>query len=143
MSACAIIVSYRTGPVLKSCLGALLAADGLEQIVIADNGNDAAGEALLDAAAGRDARVKILRGQGNVGFAAACNLAARQAQTEALAFINPDVIVERDAIPRLLGALSAAPPPAIAGGDLRDEQGRPERGSRRDRLTLWRDSQPQ
>jgi len=138
VNACAIIVSYRTGPALKSCLDALLTAEGLDQILIADNGNDAAGEATLDAAAARDDRVRILRGQGNVGFAAACNLAAREAQSAALAFVNPDVILERDAVPRLLATLNAAPPPAIAGGDLRDEQGRPERGSRRDRLTLWR-----
>ena len=137
MSACAVIVSYRTGPALASCLNALLAAEGLDQIVIADNGNDAAAEAMFDSAAMRDRRVRILRGQGNIGFAAACNLAAREAQTEALAFINPDVILERDAIPRLLAVLDTFAP-AIAGGDLRDENGRPERGSRRDRLTLWR-----
>lgn len=138
MSVCAVIVSYRTGDALKACLAALLAADGLDQIVIADNGNDAAAEAMLNAAAERDARVRVLRGQGNIGFAAACNLAAREAKSETLAFINPDVILELDAIARLEAALGAAPPPAIVGGDLRDEQGRPERGSRRDRLTLWR-----
>lgn len=138
MSACAVIVSYRTGPALAPCLNALIAAEGLDQIVIADNGNDAAAEAMLDAAAARDPRVRILRGQGNVGFAAACNLAARATEAEALAFINPDVILEHGTVPRLLAVLAAAPPPAIVGGDLRDERGRPERGSRRDRLTLWR-----
>ncbi len=138
MSVCAVIVSYRTGPALKSCLTALLAAGGLDQIVITDNGNDADAVELFDATAQTDARVRVLRGQGNVGFAAACNLAAREAQTDTLAFINPDVILELDAITRLTAVLAAAPPPAIVGGDLRDEQGRPERGSRRERLTLWR-----
>lgn len=137
MSVCAVIVSYRTGDALKACLAALLAAENLEQIVIADNGNDAGAEAMLNGAAERDARVRILRGQGNIGFAAACNLAAREAKSETLAFINPDVILELDAITRLDSALAAAAP-AIVGGDLRDDQGRPERGSRRDRLTLWR-----
>lgn len=137
MSACAIIVSYRTGPALKQCLAAVLAADGLDQIIVADNGNDAADEAILDAAAKGDARLSVVRGQGNVGFGAACNLAARQAAAEALVFVNPDVILMPDAVLRLLTTLNAAPPPAIAGGDLRDEEGRPERGSRRDRLTLW------
>lgn len=137
MSVCAVIVSYRTGPALGSCLDALLAAEGLDEIVIADNGNDAAAEARLDETAARDGRVRILRGHGNIGFAAACNLAARAARSEALAFVNPDVILERDAVSRLTAALAAAPPPAIVGGDLRDENGRPERGSRRDRLTLW------
>jgi len=137
VSVCAVIVSYRTGDALKTCLAALLAAGGLDQIVIADNGNDGVAEAMLNGAAERDARVRILRGQGNIGFAAACNLAAREAKAETLAFINPDVILELDAITRLEAALAASPP-AIVGGDLRDEQGRPERGSRRERLTLWR-----
>ncbi|MBK8545812.1 MAG: glycosyltransferase [Caulobacteraceae bacterium] len=64
MSVCAVIVSYRTGDALKACLAALLAAENLEQIVIADNGNDAGAEAILNGAAERDARVRILRGQG-------------------------------------------------------------------------------
>ena len=122
MSVCAVIVSYRTGDALKACLASLLAAANLDQIVIADNGNDASAEALLDEVAERDARVRIVRGQGNIGFAAACNLAAREAKAETLAFINPDVILELDAITRLEAALAASPP-AIVGGDLRDEQG--------------------
>lgn len=138
MSVCAVIVSYRTGEALKACLAALLAAEGLDEIAIADNGNDAEGAALIDATAARDKRVRVLRGQGNIGFAAACNLATRDAQSDVLAFINPDVILELDAITRLNTVLASAPPPAIVGGDLRDEHGRPERGGRRERLTLWR-----
>lgn len=138
MSACAVIVTYRTGSALQLCLEALAKVAGLDEIVIADNGNPPEAEALLDARATTDARVRLLRGQGNVGFAAACNLAAGRAKSEVLVFLNPDVILEPDAIARLTAALGAAPPPAIIGGDLRDESGQPERGGRRDRLTLWR-----
>ena len=138
MSVCAIIVSYRTGEALQACLTALRAAEGVDEIAIADNGNGADGVAVIDAAAQQDQRVRVLRGQGNIGFAAACNMAAREARADVLAFINPDVILELDAITRLATVLAAAPPPAIVGGDLRDERGRPERGGRRERLTLWR-----
>lgn len=138
MTACAIIVSYRTGDVLGACLGGLLAADGLDEIIIVDNGNAQDGEALLDAAARGDSRVRIVRGHGNIGFAAACNLGARMAHSEVLVFVNPDVILKPAAINDLVAALAAAPPPAIVGGDLRDKNGNPDRGSRRDRLTLWR-----
>ena len=138
MSVCAIVVSYRTGKALEACLAALRVAEGLDEIVIADNGNEADGAAVFDVAAAADGRIRLLRGQGNIGFAAACNLAARDARAEVLAFINPDVILEADAIVRLNAVLIGAPPPAIVGGDLRDEQGKSERGSRRDRVTLWR-----
>lgn len=137
MSVCAVIVSYRTGQALTRCLDALSRCEGLDEIVLIDNGNDEAETNALDAFAA-DPRARLIRGQGNIGFAAACNKGAALAQSDVLAFINPDVVLERDALPRLIAALAAAPPPAIVGGDLRDRGGAPERGGRRDRLTLWR-----
>jgi N-acetylglucosaminyl-diphospho-decaprenol L-rhamnosyltransferase len=134
---CAIIVSYRTGPALSACLAALIGA-APDEVIIVDNGNDAPEVQTLDAFAVAQPNARVLRGQGNVGFARACNLAALQANRDVLAFINPDVILEPDALARLTAALKAAPPPAIIGGDLRDRAGRPERGARRERLTLWR-----
>jgi GT2 family glycosyltransferase len=138
MSACAIVVSYRTGPVLADCLASIGAASGLDEILIVDNGSDEHERTALDAFAQADARVRLSRGHGNIGFAAACNTAAARASGDVLVFINPDVVLDPGAIDRLTAALESAPPPAIVGGDLRDDAGRPERGSRRDRLTLWR-----
>lgn len=138
MSTCAIIVSYRTGAVLEACLAAIGAASVLDEIILVDNGNAERESDALDRLAQSDARVKLLRGQGNVGFAAACNLAARQAAGDVLVFVNPDAVLKPNAIESLVSALAVAPPPAIVGGDLRDEAGHPERGSRRERLTLWR-----
>lgn len=137
MSVCVVIVSYRTGPVLAQCLTSVAASEGIDEIVVADNGNDEAGAAAIDAVSS-DKRVTVVRGQGNIGFAAASNLGARRARSDILAFINPDVVLAPGAIAALAAALTAAPPPAIVGGDLRDIHGRPERGSRRERLTLWR-----
>lgn len=138
MSVCVIVVSYRTGPALAECLDALARAGGIDEIVLIDNGNEAAEVQALDAFVVNVPRARLERGQGNVGFAAACNLGARLAQSDVLVFANPDVILARETISSLSDALQAAPPPAIVGGDLRDARGAPERGSRRDTLTLWR-----
>jgi N-acetylglucosaminyl-diphospho-decaprenol L-rhamnosyltransferase len=138
VSACAIVVSYRTGPALQDCLDSLARAAGLDEVILVDNGDAESESEVLDAFAAAHPHTRVIRGQGNVGFAAASNLAARRARSEALVFINPDVILAPDAIEKLAAALAAAPPPAIVGGDLRDAEGRPERGARRDRLTLWR-----
>jgi N-acetylglucosaminyl-diphospho-decaprenol L-rhamnosyltransferase len=138
VGAAAIIVSYRTGPALDACLAAVAQAEGLDEIIVIDNGNPEPAQSAIDAFASADARVCILRGQGNIGFAAASNRGARAARSELVAFINPDVLLHPDAVSRLIGALQTAPAPALIGGDLRDEQGKPERGSRRERLTLWR-----
>jgi hypothetical protein len=138
MSACAIVVSYRTGAVLADCLAALARNAALNEIVLIDNGNAPTEITTLDVFAQGDARARLLRGQGNIGFAAGCNLAASGARSDVLVFVNPDAILAPDAVARLNAALMGAQLPAIVGGDLRDAAGQPERGSRRDRLTLWR-----
>lgn len=138
LSVSVIVVSYFTGPCLGECLGALASAERVGEIVVVDNGNDPAGEQVIESFAAQVDRVRVLRGQGNVGFAAACNMGARQAAGEMLVFVNPDVILSPDAVARLCAALDEAPKPAIIGGDLRNEHGAPDRGSRRDHLTLWR-----
>jgi N-acetylglucosaminyl-diphospho-decaprenol L-rhamnosyltransferase len=134
----AIIVSFRTGPVLSDCLDALSKAEQLDEIIIVDNGNPAREAKTLDDFIASRPSSRLLRGHGNIGFAAACNLGARRAKGTVLFFINPDVILAPDAVARLLALIEGAPSPTILGGDLRDPQGNPERGSRRDRLTLWR-----
>ncbi|MBL8536997.1 MAG: glycosyltransferase family 2 protein [Hyphomonadaceae bacterium] len=138
MSVGVIVVSYRTGGALHDGLPSWLNASGVTEIVAIDNGNEPSEAAALDAAARSDRRLRIVRGQGNVGFAAACNMGARHCEAAILVFVNPDVVLAEDAIVRLRAALEAAPPHAIVGGDLRDGGGAPERGSRRDRLTPWR-----
>lgn len=138
MSVSLIIVTFRTGSVLGDCLTVAAHAYGVGDIVIVDNGNPPDDAALIDRVAAQDPRVQVVRGQGNVGFARACNMGAAVARGDVLIFANPDVILSADALTRLAVALGTAPPPAIVGGDLRDSEGRPERGSRRERLTTWR-----
>lgn len=138
MSASLIIVTYKTGSVLRECLDAVGRADGVSDIVIVDNGNPPGETQVIDAFAAQDNRVRLVRGQGNVGFAKACNLGAARTQGDPLVFLNPDAVLNVDAVARIAAALAAVPPPAIVGGDLRDADGRPERGSRRERLTSWR-----
>lgn len=137
MTACAVVVSFSTGPVLQTCLNALAFA-GADEIVIVDNGNPDTEEQAIDAFAAAHANVRVVRGQGNIGFAAASNLGARRAASDILVFVNPDVRLAERALSALARAVEDNPGPVLVGGDLRDEHGRPERGSRRERLTLWR-----
>ena len=138
MSASLVIVTYQTGSVLGDCLAHAMRAEDVSDVVIVDNGNPPDEADLIDRLAQRSMKVRVIRGQGNVGFAKGCNMGAAEAQGDFLIFANPDVLLNADAPTRLAAALAAAPPPALIGGDLRDSQGRPERGSRRERLTAWR-----
>jgi N-acetylglucosaminyl-diphospho-decaprenol L-rhamnosyltransferase len=137
MGISAITVSYQTGPVLHDCLEALIAMPEISEIVLVDNGNPAEVEAWLDARAAAEPRLKLLRGQGNIGFGRACNTGAKLAAGEALLFVNPDVILAPGAASAMRAALERAPGLALIGGDVRDAAGKPDRGSRRDRVTLW------
>ncbi len=137
MGISAITVSFQTGPVLTECLDALIGAPEIDEIVVVDNGNPADVEAWLDAKAAAAPRLRVLRGTGNIGFGAACNLGAARARGERLLFINPDVVLAPGAAARMAEALALAPAPGLVGGDLRDAAGMPDRGSRRDRVTLW------
>jgi hypothetical protein len=119
-------------------LAAAVCADGVDEIVVVDNGNAPAEIEAIDDFAARNAKIRVVRGQGNVGFARGCNLGAAQTRSEVLVFTNPDVTLNGDAVAQLVNALASVSGPAIVGGDLRDGQGRPERGSRRERLTAWR-----
>lgn len=137
MGISAITVSFQTGPVLTECLDALIGAPEIDEIVLVDNGNPPEVEAWLDAKGAAEPRLRVLRGSGNIGFGAACNLGAARAHGERLLFINPDVVLAPGAAARMAEALAAARAPGLIGGDLRDANGKPDRGSRRDRVTLW------
>ena len=103
----AVIVSYRTGPALSSCLDSVAHAEGIEEIIVVDNGNSVVESEAIDAFARTSAKARVLRGQGNVGFAAGANLGARRARSETLLFLNPDVELSPNAVSRLLNAPAA------------------------------------
>jgi GT2 family glycosyltransferase len=69
--------------------------------VVVDNGG---GGPELEDARGRDG-VKVVDPGGNIGFAAGCNLGAREATGEVLVFLNPDTVVAPGAIAQLSATL--------------------------------------
>ncbi|MEX0646038.1 MAG: glycosyltransferase, partial [Parvularculaceae bacterium] len=98
----AVIVSYYTGPLLARAIGSLKAQPEVDEIILVDNGNWQGAVADAIAANSGGAPVKIIEGQGNVGFAAACNLGARKARGEFLLFLNPDAIMPEGGGARLI-----------------------------------------
>src|SRR4051812_41236369 len=72
------------------------------ETIIVDNGT---GAAELDAAASKLDGARVLRQESNLGYSRAVNLAARQAQGEALVLLNDDSIVEPDYVERIAGGL--------------------------------------
>ena len=132
----AIVVSYRTGPVLERCLSALLAAPLCQQIVLVDNGNAPEVLTALHLLTEDQSKLTLVTGQGNIGFGRGCNLGASRADGDNLVFVNPDCILD-DGTLAAFGEALLANPVALLGGSLRNEDGSEQRGCRRGELTLW------
>jgi GT2 family glycosyltransferase len=87
--------------VLSRCLDSLEGQEGVSEIVVVDNGG---GGPEIEDARSRDG-VKVVVPGRNVGFAAGCNLGARETDGDVLVFLNPDTVVAPGAIAQLAATL--------------------------------------
>lgn len=132
-----ILVHYHAAELAARAVERLeadLSASGRRaEILVVDNGSDAAGRRILAALP-----VRLLEPGGNLGYAAGANLGAREARGRWLVVMNPDVLVLPGCCARLIDELEAG---AAAAGPrfFWDEDRRfllppPERRTRRDTL---------
>lgn len=134
----AIVVTFNTGPVLAQCLAALASEPGVCEVILVDNGNpDGDVDAAMKAALG-GAPIRLIAGQGNVGFAVACNMGARMASGEMLLFVNPDALIPPGGAAALAKSGEACGGSWLMGAKIVDPDGAEQRGSRRATLTPWR-----
>src|SRR5438270_5047709 len=89
-----IIVTYKNDASLARCLASLReAADELaHEVVVVDNGLQPSTARMVKQDFPEAEYVSM---GSNVGFAAACNAAARRVRSKYLLFLNPDTIVPR------------------------------------------------
>lgn len=131
----AIVVSYFTGPVLTRSLQSLCAQSPIAEIILVDNGNFPGDVEAAIAESNSAARVRVISGHGNIGFAAGCNLGARMAQTDHLLIFNPDAIMPEGGVARMLSDAAELEPPWLMGAKLVGPDGIEQQGSRRRVLT--------
>jgi N-acetylglucosaminyl-diphospho-decaprenol L-rhamnosyltransferase len=130
-----IMVVFRTGPALADSVAKVLADPGVDEFILIDNGSTPSEEAVLDDAAGRDGRVVLKRGHGNVGFARACNMGAEIARGRVLVILNPDAFLQPGCLEGLTAALKATPSPRLVGARILNTDGTEQRGARRGEVT--------
>ncbi len=130
-----IMVSFMTGPALLEAINAVMADPDIFELILVDNGNSLdARKRLSDVVAQHD-RIRLLQGHGNIGFARACNYGAHLARGEYLLFLNPDALIAEGTARKLANCGKGLVAPWVAGGMLRDVNGREQRGARRGALT--------
>jgi N-acetylglucosaminyl-diphospho-decaprenol L-rhamnosyltransferase len=130
-----VMVVYRTGPALAQTVARVLADNDVDEFVVVDNGSTPEEAAVLDAAAARAPRMRILRGHGNVGFARGCNLGAAAASGRVLVVLNPDAFLEPGCIAGLRSALAGRPSPCLVGARVLNPDRTEQRGARRGEVT--------
>jgi N-acetylglucosaminyl-diphospho-decaprenol L-rhamnosyltransferase len=130
------MVSYNTGPLLRQALAAALADPTVERVVVVDNGNPPEDRAALAAHAAAEPRLVHIEGQGNIGFAAGCNLAARHIDSEFLLLLNPDCVLPPGAADLLRKELRRRDKPALLGAVMVDGEGQVQRATRRNLPSL-------
>lgn len=132
-----IIVSYHTGPVLLDCLQAALEQEGLDGVVLVDNGNDENMRRQIDKIAVSDRRLRMLRGHGNVGFARGCNMGVATAGADYLLILNPDCVMQPGAVRRGMEVLTQHPEAAALTVKIENPDGSEQRGGRRNLISPW------
>ena len=133
----AVVVSYFTGPVLSRAIASLRQQPEIDAVILVDNGNFP--DDVKNAIAGDgEAPVTVLSGHGNIGFAAACNLGAREAAGTILLFINPDAVMPENGVHQMLKDSKGLARPWMMGAKLVGPDGEEQQGSRRETLTPWR-----
>ena len=133
----AVIVSYRTGPVLIDSLRAALDQEAVDAVVLVDNGNSAETRRAVDDLAATDKRLRILRGHGNVGFARGCNLGVAAATGSHLLLLNPDSMLRPGVVARGLQVMADNPGTGALTVRVENTDGTEQRGGRRNLMTPW------
>lgn len=131
-----VSVVFMTGPVLFEHLDSVLTDPDVDELVVIDNGSTPEDAAELRALAAREPGVVLIQGQGNVGFAKACNLGAARATGEWLLFLNPDALLRPGVARAMIAAREARPEtPVLVGGRISNIDGTEQRGGRRGEVT--------
>lgn len=137
LSCSVVIVSYYTNESLFECLAALFAEQSPTfalDVIVVDNGNPERHSKRLSAFA-EQGKIQWLKGQGNIGFAAGCNLGVANAKHEAVLLLNPDCISVDNAVQRLYDFWQQQPNNTVVSGWVTNPDGSEQRGLRRNYLT--------
>ncbi|MFM1959258.1 MAG: hypothetical protein RL588_775 [Pseudomonadota bacterium] len=130
-----VLVTFMTGESLFPSIESALAQPEVAEVVVVDNGSTPEDAARLARLAAASERLKLVTGQGNVGFARGANLGARAARGDLLVFLNPDAFLGAGGVTALAEALSGRPSPSLAGARILNRDGTEQRGGRRGEVT--------
>jgi len=110
-----IIITRNTCALTRAAIRSAEEAAGGGEIIVVDNGSSDDTATVLPP---EFPSVQLIRSEINLGFARACNLAARRAHGEFLLLLNSDARLEPGALGRAVQFMRATPDCAVAGAQL-------------------------
>lgn len=126
-----IIVAADSGSSLRECVARALVSSVPIELIVVDNGSRDGVPQSLASAYQDEERVHVVYNRANLGFGPAVNVGAREAHGDALLVLNPDCLLERDTVARMLEVLHAHPDAGVIGAVVCDADGSPDPASRR------------
>jgi N-acetylglucosaminyl-diphospho-decaprenol L-rhamnosyltransferase len=119
----AIVISLNSRRYLRDCLDTLIQAPwrGVSyEIIVADNGST---DGSLELLAESYPAARVLAFGANLGFCRAANVAARQTAARYVLFLNDDILIQDDAIAKLVEWMDAHPAAGMIGSRLLNPDG--------------------
>ncbi|HST16939.1 MAG TPA: glycosyltransferase family 2 protein [Gaiellaceae bacterium] len=132
MPVSAVIPHRNSGELLAQCVDALLAARGVDEIVVADEDST---DGSIERVAGKP-KVRVVESTRR-GFAAAMNVAIAESVNDRLLLLNSDAFVRIDTVERLDRRLDENPRLALCGAALFNPDGTRSK-THTFRFTFWR-----
>lgn len=118
-----IIVSWNVRDILLNNLEALSKSRGVSfEIVVVDNHSK---DGTVDVLRSDFPEVKIIANSENHGFSKACNQGIDASHARHILLLNPDMLVESDALAKTVAYLDAHPDVAVVSGKLLNKHGKP------------------
>lgn len=131
-----VMPSYYTGPVLLRSVKSVLSQKNLSELILIDNGNSNYVTGKIAEIAAQNSKLRIISGQGNIGFSRACNLGASEAKGDYLLLLNPDCILPNAAFHTVVRAMQRNPKAWVAGCHLVNPDGSEQNGNRRNIMDI-------
>jgi len=134
-----IIVNYNAGSFLLDTVNTVLDLGTAAKIIVVDNGSVDHSMDKLDHLAVSQPLLTCIHNKTNVGFAKACNMGISFTdENDDLLFLNPDCVMNPDALDKMLTCLRSNPQTAMVGPLLMNNNGTEQAGGRRSIPTPWR-----
>ena len=124
-----VIVNYKTGVFVENCIRSIIqhTVSVDYEIIVIDNHSEDDSLGRLKRIFPDNAPVRYMQLEDNLGFAAANNRAAATANPGYLFFLNPDTLLQNNAVKLFHDFLEGAPASVCAvGTNLKNHQGKPE-----------------